>query len=70
MKSELDIAYEVIDGKWGTGEEREKRIWSAGYDYNVVQAMVNQMIKTGKPIKEIHASAKDCCGFVITVSTR
>ena len=67
MKTELDIANEVMQGKWGTGKEREQAIWRAGYDYNVVQAMVNKMIKSGKPIREITIDAKDCCGYVINI---
>lgn len=67
MKTELEIAREVMQGKWGTGKDRETRIWNAGYDYNSVQAMVNRMIKTGKPIKEIEIDAKNCCGIVVSV---
>lgn len=70
MKSELQVAQEVMQGKWGTGKEREKKIWGAGYDYNVVQAMVNRMIKTGKPIKEIEVDMNECSGLVITVKAR
>ena len=67
MKSDLDIAKEVIAGKWGTGTERERRIKKAGYDYNAVQAMVNRMIKTGKPITEITIDTKECCGVVVNL---
>lgn len=67
MKSELDIAYEVMAGKWGTGEDRKNRIYNAGYDYNTVQAMVNEMANTGKLIKEITLDAKDACGYIINV---
>ena len=66
-KTELDIAKEVIDGKWGTGKEREQKIKKAGYDYTTVQAMVNQMIKTGKPIKEININTKEVCGIIINI---
>ena len=65
MKSEVDIANEVIDGKWGIGKDREKRIRAAGYDYNAVQALVNQMITTGKKVVEIVLDPKECCGYVI-----
>ena len=67
MKSELEIAKEVMQGKWGTGKAREKAIWGAGYDYNAVQAMVNQMILTGKQIAEIEIDTKDCCGVVVNL---
>lgn len=39
------LADEVIRGKWGNGEERKKRLIAAGYDYNAVQARVNQKLK-------------------------
>lgn len=39
------IAAEVIQGDWGNGEERRERLERAGYDYDVVQAMVNELMK-------------------------
>lgn len=41
-KSNEEIANEVIDGAWGNGEDRKKRLTAAGYDYNAVQQMVNR----------------------------
>lgn len=38
------IAREVIRGDWGAGEDRRKRLTAAGYDYNAVQARVNQLM--------------------------
>lgn len=38
------IAAEVIQGDWGNGEERRKRLEQAGYDYNAVQARVNELL--------------------------
>lgn len=35
---------EVIAGKWGTGAERQRRLTYAGYNYNVVQAAVNNRL--------------------------
>lgn len=67
MKSELEIAKEVMRGKWGIGTERERRIKKAGYDYNTVQSMVNLMIKTGKPIAEVTVNAKECCGMIVNI---
>ena len=43
-KSVDEIAREVIQGKWGNGAERKKRLTDAGYDYNEVQKKVNQLI--------------------------
>ena len=45
-KKSLDtIAKEVIAGKWGVGAERKKKLTEAGYDYDKVQAKVNQLLK-------------------------
>ena len=67
-KSELEIAKEVMEGKWGTGKERETKIRKAGYDYNIVQAYVNRMIETGKPIAEIEINANDISGLIINLN--
>ena len=47
-KSNEDIAQEVIAGKWGNGDERKIRLTDAGYDYNAVQAIVNEYVKPKK----------------------
>ena len=39
------IAAEVIQGDWGNGEERKERLEQAGYDYDVVQARVNELLE-------------------------
>lgn len=39
------LALEVIDGKWGNGEERKHLLESCGYSYELVQARVNQILK-------------------------
>ena len=44
-KSVDAIAKEVIAGKWGSGEERKKKLTAAGYDYTEVQAVVNKLLK-------------------------
>ena len=45
LKSVDEVAREVIAGKWGNGAERKSRLAQAGYDYNAVQARVNQLLK-------------------------
>ena len=35
------LANEVIAGKWGSGDERKRRLTDAGYDYNTVQSRTN-----------------------------
>lgn len=44
-KSSVEIAKEVIAGKWGNGDERKKRLTAAGYDYVEVQKKVNAMLR-------------------------
>ena len=41
-KSNEEIAQEVLDGKWGNGEERRKALEAAGYNYEAIQKIVNQ----------------------------
>ena len=43
-----EIAQEVIDGKWGNGDARKKALIKAGYDYDKVQAKVNEMLTPKK----------------------
>ena len=38
------LAYEVLAGMWGNGEERKQRQTAAGYDYDAVQAKVNEIL--------------------------
>lgn len=38
------IAQEVIDGKWGNGDDRVKRLKAAGYDPSAVQKKVNELL--------------------------
>lgn len=42
-KSVDELAREVLQGKWGNGAERKKRLEAAGYDYAAVQKKVNQL---------------------------
>ena len=43
--SNEEIAREVLDGKWGNGQDRVKRLTDAGYDYSEIQKIVNQLAK-------------------------
>ena len=40
-----EVAKEVVDGKWGTGDDRKARLTKAGYDYNAVQKRVNELLQ-------------------------
>lgn len=44
-KTVTELAKEVIAGKWGNGADRKTRLTQAGYDYNAVQAKVNELMK-------------------------
>ena len=44
LKDLNTIADEVIAGKWGNGENRKNALTNAGYNYNEVQALVNQKL--------------------------
>ena len=46
LKSEEEVAKEVVAGKWGNGKERQQRLTEAGYDYNAIQKIVNQMVSS------------------------
>lgn len=43
-KTNEEIAKEVIKGKWGNGKERKSKLENAGYDYDVIQKLVNKMM--------------------------
>lgn len=42
LKSNEEIALEVIKGIWQNGEERKRLLTEAGYDYEVIQDIVNK----------------------------
>ena len=44
-KTVNELAQEVLDGKWGNGSDRRKRLTKAGYDYDAVQDKVNEICK-------------------------
>lgn len=44
IKSNLEIAREVIKGKWGNGSERVTKLKKAGYDPETIQKLVNKML--------------------------
>lgn len=53
-KKSIDvIASEVLLGKWGNGDERKKKLESAGYNYAEVQAAVNAKLKGNTPKKYV-----------------
>lgn len=40
-----EVAEAVIDGKYGTGATRKKKLAAAGYDYKEIQALVNELLR-------------------------
>ena len=52
-KTVAQVAQEVVDGKWGSGADRKKKLTEAGYDYDKVQAKVNEILK--KPATKTYA---------------
>ena len=48
-KTNETLAQEVLNGAWGNGEDRERRLTEAGYDYHSVQSVVNQRLGGGAP---------------------
>jgi LysM repeat protein len=48
-KSVDELAREVIEGKWGNGADRVRRLTSAGFNAAEVQARVNQILASATP---------------------
>lgn len=38
------LAQQVINGQWGEGPDRKRRLTAAGYDYEAIQAEVNRLL--------------------------
>lgn len=57
-KNLTTIAYEVIQGAWGTGAIRKNALTKAGYNYTEVQAKVNEILSK-KPTKSVTVVAKE-----------
>ena len=51
-KTNYQIAIEVIAGKWGNGESRRKALWTAGYNPDAVQSIVNALLSDDPPDME------------------
>lgn len=45
MKTNEEVAREVINGEWGNGNERIVALTNAGYNASAIQRIVNQMLK-------------------------
>lgn len=48
-KSNTEIAKEVLEGKWGSGSERKRRLTESGYDVGLIQSEVNALTPKPEP---------------------
>lgn len=59
-KKSIDtIAKEVINGKWGNGSDRKNALEKAGYNYNEVQARVNELCGAPSNKKSVDTIARE-----------
>lgn len=58
-KTVNQLAQEVLDGKWGTGDERKRQLEEEGYDYYAVQKRVDEIVKILDDIMEACAAQAD-----------
>ena len=52
-KTADELAREVLDGKWGNGADRKARLTAAGYNYDEIQAKVNELCKPKKTVDQL-----------------
>ena len=57
-KSNMELAYEVINGLWGNGIDRKNLLINAGYDYGSVQSIVNNLINEKKTTADYYVVKK------------
>lgn len=56
---EIDkVAKEVLDGKYGNGNERRSKLSLAGYDYNAVQKRVNELVAEREKTSSVDTTPK------------
>ena len=56
-KSNAEIAKEVMNGLWGNGDDRKKRLQAAGYNYSAIQAEVNKLAGGGSKGYKVQVTA-------------
>lgn len=47
MKTNQQIAVEVLMGQWGDGQARRNKLITAGYNPDAIQTIVNSLISDG-----------------------
>lgn len=49
LKSNSEVAKDVLNGKFGNGTQRKANLEKAGYNYNEVQAEVEKLVEANRP---------------------
>ena len=57
LKTNAEIAKEVMAGKWGNGDARKKALEAAGYNYSAIQAEVNKLAGGGSTGYKVQITA-------------
>ncbi len=65
LKSNEEIANEVIAGKWGNGNDREVKLTNAGYDSSAIQKIVNDKLLGSNPVEKPKKSNEELAQEVI-----
>ena len=65
LKSNEEIANEVIAGKWGNGNDRKERLITAGYDFSAIQKIVNEKLLASTSTETIKKSNEELAQEVI-----
>ena len=52
INSYEEIAKEVINGDWGNGNTRKEKLQQAGYDFEEIQKIVNDMLDKKDEVKK------------------
>ena len=59
--TDLELVLEILEGKWGSGDTRKKKLTEAGYDYDKVQALVTKKMEKMRTRKEAMKPWFDAC---------
>lgn len=63
-----EIVEEVINGEWGYGVERKRKLEEKGYDYNLIQTKINRIVTgTDEIIDKLSILVKDIEEGIIKV---
>ena len=59
--TDLELVLEILEGKWGSGDARKKKLTEAGYDYDKIQALVTKKMEKMRTRKEAMKPWFDAC---------